>query len=93
MFETIQKSMRQLPPKLGCREGTSRRALTTVLYISENGEVGSSPLGSGGNNSGRHLEEGVEVRDRAVRDQARMLERLCGGYIAKTFRNGVWGGF
>lgn len=85
--------MRQLPLKLSCREGTSPWTLTTVLYISANGEAGSSLLGSGGNNSRRHPEEGVEVRDRAVQDQARMLERLCGGCTTKTFRNGVWGGF
>ena len=31
------------------------------------GQVGSSPPGSGGSNSVRHLEAGVEVRDRAVK--------------------------
>lgn len=67
MCETTQRSMRPLPLKPGCREGTSPQALATLLYTSESGQAGSSPLGSGGNNSGRHLEADVEVRDRAVR--------------------------
>lgn len=41
--------------------------LATVLSTSESGQASSSPLGSDGNKSGRHLEAGVEVRDGAVK--------------------------